>query len=138
MLVAVRTLRFRRLPHTADLRILVWGERDEALIANAVAATVRFALDREPHATAWEWHPVHPWPADLATRLVQTVNEALFLLYARHQVAVAFRSDATGGWLATASLGRRPIHREIKAATFHALRPHRRSAKLAAVLTLDL
>jgi len=134
----VGTFRFRRLPHTADLRVRIWGESEETLIANAVAAAVRLALDHELRAPAREWHPVVPWPEDAAARLVQTVNEALFLLYARGRVATGFRRDAEGGWLGTVPLDRRTLHREIKAATFHALSPRRHGATLSAVLTLDL
>jgi len=138
MLWLVRSLRFRVLEHVADCRILVWGEDEQALIAHAVAATLRHALGVEPRAPAQQWHPVLPWPSDLAERLVHTVNEALFLLYTHRRVTTSFELRGGDGWIATAPLGKRSICREIKAATFHALHPTGRRGKLSATLTLDL
>ncbi len=138
MLGAVGSLRFRALRHVADCRLLVWGEDEETLIAHAIAATLRHALISEPRGAAREWHPVLPWPPDLAGRLVHAVNEALFLLYTRRRVATGFALRDGGGWLGTVPLGDRAIGREIKAATFHALRPANRRGRLSVTLTLDL
>jgi SHS2 domain-containing protein len=135
----VRTPRFRTLAHTADLRVAVWGRDEEELIRNAVAAAVTSALRRAPQRAPRAWVPVRPWPAGLPSRLVRAVNEALFHLYTRDQVAVGFALSTRGARLALAPLPRawRPDI-EIKAATYHDLRPRRRAGRLAALLTLDV
>ena len=131
--------RFRTLPHRADLRVAVWGADEAELIRNAVAAAVTLALGRVPRATAQEWLDIRPWPAGLPSRLVRAVNEALFHLYARHEFAVGFESTARGARLALAPLppGCRP-DLEVKAATYHDLRPRRGGGRLSALITLDV
>jgi SHS2 domain-containing protein len=131
--------RFRTLGHTADLRVAVWGRDEEELIRNAVAAAVTVALGRPPRLEVERWAAVGPWPADLPSRLVRAVNEALFHLYSRRQIAVGFERTSRGARLALAALpaGRSP-QAEIKAATYHDLRPDRRGGRLSALLTLDV
>jgi SHS2 domain-containing protein len=77
-------------------------------------------------------------PPDLPARLVRVVNEALFLLYSRRELTVAVRCSRGGAALGTMPLppSCSPVT-EVKAATFHALRPAM-SPRLAFVLTLDL
>jgi SHS2 domain-containing protein len=131
--------RFRTLAHTADVRIAVWGAREDELIRNAVVAACTLALGGVPPLASLRWAPIVPWPADLPSRLVRAVNEALFHLYQRNEVAVAFTLDPEGARLALAPLppGRRP-EIEVKAATYHDLRPKRRARRLAALITLDV
>ena len=131
--------RFRTLAHTADLRLAVWGRDEEELVLNAVTAAVTIALGRFPKVAAHDWIPLRPWPADPASRLVRAVNETLFRLYTRAEVAVGFAISRRGACLAVAPLppGSRP-RIEIKAATYHDLRPRRRGGRLAALLTMDV
>ena len=131
--------RFRTLPHGADVRVAVWGADEEELICNAVAAAGTLALGSLPRLAVREWVRIVPWPAGLQSRLVRAVNEALFQLYARHALAVGFELDPKGARLALAPLppGRRP-ELEVKAATYHDLRPRRRARRLAALITLDV
>jgi len=131
--------RFRTLPHRADLRVAVWGDDEEELIRNAVAAAGMLALGKLPHVSGQTWVGIRPWPGDLPSRLVRAVNEALFHLYARQKVALSFELTASGARLALASLptGCRPEF-EVKAATYHDLRPRRRAGRLGALMTLDV
>jgi SHS2 domain-containing protein len=130
--------RFRQLAHTADVRLAVWGADEAELLANAVAGALRCALDRAPRGRPRRWVAVARWPHALPDRLVRAVNEALFHLYVRRELAVAVRCTARGAALGLAPLpaGRSPVT-EVKAATFHALRPVT-SPRLSALLTLDL
>ena len=131
--------RFRTLPHGADLRVAVWGANEEELIRNAVAAADTLALGRLPRLAARNWVPIVPWPAGLPSRLVRAVNEALFQLYARQAVAVGFELGPRSARLGVAPLppGRKP-ELEVKAATYHDLRPLRAARRLAALITLDV
>jgi SHS2 domain-containing protein len=135
----VRRLRFRTFAHGADLRVALWGADEEELVGNAVAAAVTLALGRLPRLPARDRVPILPWPADLPSRLVRAVNEALFHLYAKGLVAVEFELSPRGATLGLAQLppGRAP-ELEVKAATYHDLRPHWRARRLAAMLTLDV
>jgi SHS2 domain-containing protein len=129
--------RFRLLPHTADARLAVWGDSETELLANAVAGALRCACGGPARGPVRCWYRL-PLPRALPERLVRTVNEALFLLFARRELVVAVRSSRGGAALGVSPLpaGRTPAT-EVKAATFHALRPVR-SPRLGAVLTLDL
>lgn len=131
--------RFRLTPHTADVRLHVWGDTEQDLVAHAVAGTMRLALGREPRGQAAAWHRVERDERDVAARLVTAVNEALFLLYTRRCACVAMRWEAGHALLGAVPLraGVEP-EMEIKAATFHALRPLREARRLFAVLVLDV
>ena len=130
--------RFRQLAHTADVRLAVWGTSEAELLANAVAGALRCALGRTPRGIPHRWIPVGRWPRALPDRLVRVVNEALFRLYSRREVTVGIRSTPRGALLGVAPLpdGWMPVT-EVKAATFHSLRPVT-SRRLSALLTLDL
>ena len=132
-------LRYRALAHTADMRLMAWGEDERALLANAVAGVLSTALGTRARGAAERWSPVPSWPREPAHRLVATVNEALYHLYVRRAVVVGVRMRGNRAWLGLVDL---PAHSrpraEIKAATFHDLALERRGGRLRAVLTLDL
>ncbi|MGD1147692.1 MAG: archease [Thermoanaerobaculaceae bacterium] len=131
--------RFRTLAHGADLRVAIWGDDERELICNAVRATMTLALGTNMPFEGRHRVAIRPWPEDLASRLVRAVNEALFALYVRHEVATDFEATAGG---ATLELGPLPAgvvpELEVKAATYHDLRPRRRGDRLGAMLTLDV
>jgi SHS2 domain-containing protein len=131
--------RFRTLAHRADVRVAVWGADEEDLIRNAVAAACTLAFGKARPRPAGRWAAIAPWPTDLPSRLVRAVNEALFHLYVRHEIAVDFELTPDGARMALASLspGRAPVL-EVKAATYHDLRPRRQARRLAALITLDV
>ena len=135
----MRRPRFRTLAHRADLRVAVWGYSEEELIRNAVLSAMFLALGTSPRIEALRRVAIRPWPGDLPSRLVRAVNESLFILYARHEVTVRFELV---GRRATLALGPLPAgvapQLEIKAATYHGLRPQRQGCRLAAILTLDV
>lgn len=131
--------RFRITSHTADVRLHVWGDTEQELVAHAVAGAMRLALGRDAGGRATSWHVVQRDARDAASRLVAAVNEALFLLYTRHQVTVAV--SRTGRRISLGVVGPAPgvrLEGEIKAATFHALRPRREGRRRSAVLVLDV
>jgi SHS2 domain-containing protein len=137
-MTAMALPRFRQLAHTADVRLAVWGASEVELLANAAAGALRCALERTPRGRPRRWIPIARWPRALSDRLVRVVNEALFLLYSRRELTVAVRCTPRGALLGVAPLpdGWMPVT-EVKAATFHALRPVT-SQRLSALLTLDL
>lgn len=135
----MRRPRFRTLAHAADVRVAIWGDDEDDLIGNAVLAATTLALGRLPRAAPSGRAAIRPWPRDLPSRLVRVVNEVLFRLYARRELAVGFERDRRGARLVLAPLpaGFRPAS-EIKAATWHDLRPRPRGGRLSAVMTLDV
>ena len=131
--------RFRQLAHTADVRLAVWGDDEDEIIANAVAGVMCVAMGRNSTAQPRDWAPVEPWRGDLSWRLVRAANEALFQLFTRRRRAVAFRSTTDAAQLGLTPLPRTAAPQvEIKAATFHDLHPRREAGRLSAVLTLDV
>jgi SHS2 domain-containing protein len=131
--------RFRTLAHTADMRLAVWGASGAELVRNAVHGVVRIVLGRTPASGQERWHGVRRWPEELPHQLVRATNEALFQIYVRRQVPICVEVGSRGARFRLRSLP--PAHVlgiEVKAATFHDLRPRRRGRRLEAVLTLDL
>jgi SHS2 domain-containing protein len=136
-LLPVSRPRFRTLPHTADLRLVVWGADLPALLGASVAGALACALGRAPAGAALAWSEVEHWPVAPTEQIVRLVNEALFLLYTRHQVAVTVRPDLRRVLLGTRPLGRRRPLLELKAATFHDLAVKPCARGLRAVIVLD-
>jgi SHS2 domain-containing protein len=135
----VRTVRFRQLSHTADLRLAAWGTDEAELVGNAVLGTMHVVLGRDLHATPRDVAAVSPWPTNLSSRLVRATNEALFWLYGHRLVTVGVRIDEAGAELLVAPLPSRwPLELEIKAVTYHDLRPARAAGRWRAILTLDI
>ncbi len=135
----MRRPRFRTLPHRADLRVAVWGDDEEDLVANAVAAAMALAIGRRARPEALRRARIAPWPAGLEARLVRAVNEALFALYTRGEAAGGVEVRRGGATLLVGPLPPGVVpEREIKAATYHDLRTRRRGGRLAALLTLDV
>jgi len=131
--------RFRTLAHTADLRLAVWGASDAELVRHTVLGVVRIVLGRALAGPGDRWEAVPSWPGDLPHQLVRAANEALFQLYARRRAPVGIEVGRRSARLWLRSLPpERQLDIEIKAATFHDLRPHRSGRRLHAVLTLDL
>ncbi len=137
--MAVARPTYRRLPHTADLRLVVWGSGFEELCGNAVRGALHEALGRPPRGAPVGYLELEDAPDDEVLRLVRTVNEALFLLYARRLATTGVRCDGR-----RTSLGVRPLPTgrnpevEVKAVTLHALTLPARSGRQRLVLTLDL
>lgn len=134
------TVRFRQLPHTADVRLAVYGQNEEELMRHLAFGIVRLVLGRTPKGPASFSSRFFLPPDDLAARLVRVGNEVVFWIFAKRQVPVDITLSGQ-----EASLHLRPLPRhatprfEIKAVTFHALRPQAKGkAGLSAVLTLDL
>jgi SHS2 domain-containing protein len=131
--------RFRQLSHTADLRLAVWGNDELELVENAVLGTMRAVLRRDVHATPVDAAVVSPWPAELSRRLVRATNEALFRLYRYRQVSIAVEVGRTRAVLRLAPLPLSwPVEVEIKAVTYHDLRPALAGERWRAILTLDV
>ncbi len=130
--------RYRCLPHTADIRLRVWGREEQELLTNAVVGCVSCALGRRVGGRGSAERRVDSWPADLESQLVKAANEALFLLYTQQLVVVAV---AVAGGAATLEV--RPLavsekpQIEIKAATFHDLHVAHCRRGLSVDLVLD-
>lgn len=133
-------VRFRQLPHTADVRLAVYGQNEEELMRHLALGIGRLVLGRTPQGPPKSFHRFPLPQDDLAARLVRVGNEVVFWLFAKGHVTVDVRLEGQDAELHLRPLGPRSTpHFEIKAVTFHALRPQARGkAGLAAVLTLDL
>ncbi len=133
-------VRFRQLPHVADVRLAVYGQNEEELMRHLLLGMARLVLGRTPQGLARLSSRFFLPPDDLAARLVRVGNEAIFWLFAKRQVPVDITLHGEEAELHLRPLGRRATLRfEIKAVTFHALRPQAKGqAGLSAVLTLDL
>jgi SHS2 domain-containing protein len=129
--------RFRALPHTADLRLVVWGTDLDELLGSSVAGALTLALGHPPRGPALGWTAVERWPTRPGEQVVRLVNEALFLLYVRRQVAVAVQLGTRSARIGTRPLGRRRPLIEIKSATFHDLVVEPCARGLRARLVLD-
>lgn len=134
------TVRFRQLPHTADVRLAVYGQNEEQLMRHLLLGIGRLVLGRTPQGPATFSSRFFLPPDDLAARLVRVGNEVVFWLFAKRHVPVNITLHGQEAELHLRPLARRATPRfEIKAVTFHALRPQAKGkAGLAAVLTLDL
>ena len=131
--------RYRTLAHGADLRVAVWGADAEQLLGHAVLAVAALALGAAPRARPTARVPIRPWPDDLASQLVRAANEAIFVLAGRGSLPVGVALEGRRAFLLLAPWpAARPLEREIKAATYHDLRPRRRAGRLAATITLDV
>lgn len=132
-------LRFRTLPHTADVRLQAWGADATELILNVVLGAQAVALGRPPRGSATAWVDVDRWPHGTERRAARAANEALFHLFAHRRATVALELRPGGARLGLVALSARTHLRcEIKAVTLHALRAPRAGRRLGLVLTLDL
>lgn len=132
-------LRFRTLPHTADVRLQAWGADAAELILNVVLGAQSVALGRPPGGVPTAWVDVEGWPEGTERRAVRAANEALFHLFARRRATVALELGPGGARLGLVPLSAGTHLRcEIKAVTLHGLRPPRGGDRLGLVLTLDL
>ncbi|MBI4917914.1 MAG: archease [Acidobacteria bacterium] len=132
-------LRFRTLPHTADVRLQAWGVDATELILNVVLGAQAVALGRPPRGVAIAWVGIDRWPQGTERRAVRAANEALFHLFAHRRATVALELGDGGARLGLVPLpARTHLHCEIKAVTLHGLRPPRAGRRLGLVLTLDL
>lgn len=133
-------VRFRQLPHTADVRLLVYGKNEEELMRHLALGIGRLVLGRTPQGPPKYSHRFPLPQDDVAARLVRVGNEVVFWLFAKRQVAVDVRLEGREAELHLRPLSPRSTPRfEIKAVTFHALQPQAKGkAGLSALLTLDL
>jgi len=132
-------LRFRTLPHTADVRLQAWGADAAELILNVVLGAQSVALGRPPNGAPTAWVDVGGWPEGTERRAVRAANEALFHLFAHRRATVALEVVPGGARLGLAPLSTRTRLRcEIKAVTLHALRAPSAGRRLGLVVTLDL
>lgn len=133
-------VRFRQLPHTADVRLVVYGQNEEELLHHLALGLGRLVLGRTPRGAPTAVHRLPLPAADLSARLVEVGNEVVFLLFTRRHATVAVNLEGAEALLSLRPLasGREPLF-EIKAVTFHALKPRKDPRRgLSAVVTLDL
>lgn len=130
---------YRRLPHTADLRLVVWGENWEELCRAAVRGTLHEALGFPPRGRPTAFVPLEDAPEAAELRLIRLVNEALFQLFCHRLVSteVSFAGPRPGLGVRRLSPGREP-QSEVKAATLHALPSLISGDRLRLVLTVDV
>lgn len=131
--------RFRLLPHTADVRLAVYGQSQEELLRHLALGLVAFVLGYLPRGRASAYAQLILPEDDPGAQLVRLGNEVLYWLFTRRQQTVDLTCEGSQAQLHLRPLPRhRQLPFEIKAVTFHALQPRRDSSRLRAVLTLDL
>lgn len=127
------------MPHTADLRLVVWGNSREEICRHAVRGVLHEALGQRPRGTPRHYLPIDDLPEQETLLIARIVNEALFQLYVHGVVATDVRWD--GG---RPFLGIRPLRPgqlpeiEVKAATLHGLDVTEVDGRWRATLTVDL
>jgi len=131
--------RFRLLGHTADVRVAIWGADEFELLDNLVRATTRVVMGWPLELAPTLCAPLEHWPETLEARLVLVANEVVFQLLHRRRAGTGLTRAADAPALELAELppDARP-ELEVKAATYHDLRPRWRRGRLAAVVTMDL
>lgn len=130
---------YRRLSHTADIRLVIWGSGYEELCRHAVRGALHVAFGRPPKGTPTQYLAIDDVPAEVTLALVRIVNEALFQLYARGLASTDVRWQRGRLYLGVRPL--RPGHlptTEVKAATLHGLDASQVKGRWRATLTLDL
>ena len=131
--------RFRQLPHTADVRLAVYGENEEQLLRHLAMGITHLVLGKLCQLPPQLEVPLRFSQNDLASRLVRCGNEVVYWLFARRHAPVGVRLVPEGAALQLAPLPPRArLLFEVKAVTFHALQPQTRGGRLRAVVTLDL
>ena len=134
---------YEMIPHTADLRMRVWGSSIESLFENAARAlaenlaepaAVREVLKEEIRIQA----------LDRAELLVAWLNRILFLWEARRLLFKTFRvhrvterSLEAEAWGEIYDPSRHRLGSEIKAATYHGLNIRREGSSLVAEIIFD-
>ncbi|MCS7182696.1 MAG: archease [Thermoanaerobaculum sp.] len=133
-------LRFRQLPHTADVRLIVYGRSEEEILRHLAVGIGRLVLGKTPAGSAPELRTVQLPPGDMPRRLVRVGNEVLFYLFYRHLATVNLQLSGDLVQLHMQPLASQAQPRfEVKAVTFHALKLKvREDGRMAAVVTLDL
>lgn len=133
-------VRFRQLPHTADVRLAVYGQNEGELLRHLALGLGRLVLGRTPQGPPDATSRLVLPAGELPARLVRVGNEVVFVLFTRRQATVDVKLQGDEAQLFLRPLRRReePLL-EIKAVTFHALKPQKDPRRgLSAVLTLDL
>ncbi|MGC8917029.1 MAG: archease [Thermoanaerobaculum sp.] len=133
-------IRFRQLPHTADVRLAVYGKNEEELLRHLALGIGRLVLGRTPKGAPHTTSALPLTSPDLGARLVRVGNEVLFWLFTRRHatVDVALQGENARLHLRRLPPTVQPLF-EIKAVTAHALKPRQDPQRgLVAVLTLDL
>lgn len=132
-------LRFRQLPHTADLRLAIYGQTEEELLLHLALGLGRVILGHTPSGKPQREAVVRLGDEELGPRLVRFGNEVLFWLFTRRCVTIGVRFQGEEAILALRSLSARekPLF-EVKAVTAHALAPQKQAGRYKTLITLDL
>lgn len=131
--------RFRQLPHTADVRLAIYGQTEEELLLHLALGLGRLALGRTPSGKPQREVVFRLGGEELGPRLVRFGNEVLFWLFTRHYLTIGVRLKGDEAVLALRPLSSRekPLF-EVKAVTAHALAPQKQAARYKVLITLDL
>ncbi|MGQ9836032.1 MAG: archease [Thermoanaerobaculaceae bacterium] len=131
--------RFRQLPHTADVRLAIYGRTEEELLLHLALGLGRLVLGHTPSGKPQRETIVRFGTEELGPRLVRFGNEVLFWLFTRHcvTIGVRFKGDEVVLALRALSSREKPLF-EVKAVTAHALAPQKLAGRYKAVITLDL
>lgn len=142
-------LKFKILPHAADLKIQAYGENKRELFENAMIGMLEGARYRAKLKTKSEKQKISIKSMDLLSLLVDFLSEILYLVETRKEVyqKVEFKkfSDPSTGsgkaeieaQLTGKELKRMGIH--IKAVTYHDLDIHQeKDGSLRATILFDI
>ncbi|GMV42092.1 MAG: hypothetical protein AMXMBFR64_38080 [Myxococcales bacterium] len=131
----------RHLEHTADLRLELWADTEEALLAEAARAVVSALTEGARIEPKVERH-VQLASSDPEDRLIRWMNEIIYLAVTRgFLVAEADVTVTPEGLDARLSGEEGAWHRvrtELKAATWHELTLVREGGRLVARVVVDV
>ena len=137
------------LDHTADQILRARGRSPEELLRNLARGFYLVALGRVPRLRETQQQPLELRAPTMEDLVVRLLNEQVFLLYARHQLALPaddWRVDLENGdWVLRGSWRlqphdpqRYPPKTEIKSATYHNLEVRAQGALWETSVTLDI
>lgn len=135
----MRIPRFRQLPHTADVRLAIYGRTEQELLLHLALGLGRLVLGRTPCGKPQREAVFRLGTKELGPRMVRFGNEVLFWLFTRNCVTIGVRFKGDEAVLALRSLSskEKPLF-EVKAVTAHALAPQKQAGRYKVQLTLDL
>ena len=126
---------FEILEHTADTGFRVWGASEEELFANAAMALASIVMD-VAHAEPRQQYEAHFEGADVEARLVNWLNEVLWLMDGK-RVAPA-RTEAGAIWGEPRDDRKHRPRLVVKAATYHQLCVREENGRWEARVFLDI
>lgn len=138
---ALRAVGHELVDHTSEITLRVWAPDFPALIAEATRAFAALVPAEIARTPSRELREAHLAAADRAARLVEWLNELVYLAEAELWLgldATAEPESAGGLRVRVAGVGLSEPFVQVKAATLHGARVEETAEGLTAEVTLDV